>query len=162
MIQFMLTVQENRGIKIFLIHAVLFIFTACSPHVNTAEKLETLTIVTGSGKRVNYRVEIADDDASRRKGLMHRQSLPQDQGMLFDFERSQYIAMWMKNTYIPLDMLFIDKDGFIVNIATDTEPHSTKQISSRGKVMAVLEINAHQVELHGIVVGDRVVHHLFE
>ena len=87
---------------------------------------------------------------------MYRTYMPVNQGMLFDFEYPQKITMWMKNTYIPLDMLFIDNDGVIVSIAANTEPMSTETISSGQEVRAVLEVNANQAETHGIKVGDRV------
>src|SRR4029450_437303 len=92
---------------------------------------QTLEIASKSGVHV-FAVEIADNDAERAKGLMYRKELPEGQGMLFDFHREQEVSFWMQNTYIPLDMVFIRADGRILRIAENTEPLSTKLISSGG------------------------------
>lgn len=92
---------------------------------------------------------------------MFRLDLPADQGMLFDFAKPVPVAMWMKNTYIPLDMIFIGEEGLIVKIAKDTEPHSLEAISSGQPVRAVLEINGGLSDRLGLGVGDRIVHRVF-
>ena len=121
---------------------------------------EQLTILTKSGPfAVN--IEMAVTPAERSKGLMYRTELSPDAGMLFDFGVEQPIYMWMKNTYIPLDMLFIRSDGRVASIATDTVPLSTETISSGVAVKAVLELPAGTVRAKGIAVGDRVEHRLF-
>ncbi len=125
-----------------------------------AASTETLEIATRTGVRV-FAVEIARTDEERRTGLMHRRHLPEGRGMLFDFSPPQEISMWMKNTYISLDMIFIDADGRILRIAEDTEPESTKIISSRGPARAVLEVIAGTARKYGIAPGDRVGHPLF-
>ncbi len=91
--------------------------------------LESLVIVSG-GKRNAFQVEVMRNSEQRAKGLMFRRYLPPDRGMLFDFGASEPVAMWMQNTYIPLDMLFIRKDGTIARIAENTEPLSTRTIPS--------------------------------
>jgi len=89
---------------------------------------------------------------------MHRRHLAPDHGMLFDFGETAPVAMWMRNTYIPLDMLFIRTDGEIANIAHDTVPHSEAVLASNGPVRAVLEVPAGTTRLLGIKAGDRVLH----
>lgn len=123
-------------------------------------RFDPLTIDAG-GKRHNFRVEFAKTDADRARGLMFRQSMPADQGMLFDFERDQMVAMWMRNTFIPLDMIFIFADGRIHRIEHRTEVQSERTISSGVPVRAVLELNAGTAERLGLKPGDRVVHSMF-
>lgn len=126
-----------------------------------AQQLEKLTIVTASGARRTFQVEVMRNDADRARGLMFRRMLPADRGMLFDFERAEDVSMWMQNTYIPLDMLFIRADGVIRKIAANTEPLSTRTIPSGGPVLGVLEINGGEAARRGIKAGDRVEHPLF-
>jgi uncharacterized membrane protein (UPF0127 family) len=118
-----------------------------------AQELQTLTI-SGAGGTHEFSVEIADDPAERAKGLMYRRSLEPDRGMLFDFGTPQPISMWMKNTYIPLDMLFIEADGTVRRIAERTTPHSERSIPSNGPVRYVLEIMGGQADALGIEAGD--------
>ena len=100
---------------------------------------------------------MADTDATRRRGLMYREHMPSDQGMLLDFMGNHNVGIWMKNTYISLDLIFIDAAGRIVYIYPDATPLSTRTISTEQRVRAVLELNAGQIEAHGIQVGDHVV-----
>ena len=93
---------------------------------------------------------------------MYRKELPDGKGMLFDFSPEQQISMWMKNTYISLDMIFIRADGRILRIAENTEPQSTKIISSGGLAKGVLEVIAGTAQKYGIAPGDRVAHPLFK
>ncbi len=123
---------------------------------------EPLTIVTRDGARHRFSVEVARTDAARAQGLMYRRSLPADQGMLFDFERVQPVGMWMRNTYVSLDMLFIRPDGTIARIAQNTEPLSTRTIESGEPVLAVLELLAGTTARLGIRAGDRVEHAMFK
>ena len=108
-----------------------------------------------------FTVEVAVTPASRQRGLMHRRSLAPDAGMLFDYGRATPAAMWMKNTFIPLDMLFIDGDGLILKIAERTVPHSLDMVASDGPARAVLELNAGTAARLGIRTGDRVRHAIF-
>ncbi|MFT0858983.1 DUF192 domain-containing protein [Ancylobacter sp. G4_0304] len=125
-----------------------------------AASFEPLSIDTRGGA-VTFQVEIAQTAAERAKGLMYRSELAPDAGMLFDFDYDQPVYMWMKNTYIPLDMLFIRSDGRIANIAANTEPLSTRTIESGGPVRAVLELPGGTAKARGIAVGDRVRHRMF-
>jgi uncharacterized membrane protein (UPF0127 family) len=127
-----------------------------------AQAFETLSIAMQSGQRQSFRVEVARNDADRAQGLMFRRSMPADQGMLFDFGRVEPVAMWMQNTYLPLDMLFIRADGTIARIAANTEPLSTRTIPSGEPVLAVLELNAGTAAKLGVKPGDRVEHPVFK
>jgi uncharacterized protein len=127
-----------------------------------AQTLEALSIVSQGGQRQTFQVEVARNEADRAQGLMYRRSMPANQGMLFDFGRLEPVAMWMQNTYIPLDMLFIRPDGTIARIATNTEPLSTRTIPSGEPVLAVLELNAGATGRLGIKAGDRIEHPLFK
>jgi uncharacterized membrane protein (UPF0127 family) len=127
-----------------------------------AQAFESLSIVTQGGQRQAFRVEVARNDADRAQGLMFRRAMPADQGMLFDFARIQPVSMWMQNTYLPLDMLFIRPDGTIARIAANTEPLSTRTIPSGEPVLAVLELNAGTAARLGIKPGDRIEHPLFK
>ncbi|MDP1882871.1 MAG: DUF192 domain-containing protein, partial [Bradyrhizobium sp.] len=102
-----------------------------------AASIQPLEIVTRNGVHV-FSVEMATTDKERETGLMYRKELPDGKGMLFDFSPEQQISMWMKNTFIPLDMIFIRADGRILRIAENTEPHSLKIISSGGPAKGVL------------------------
>ncbi len=108
-----------------------------------------------------FQFELAENDRTRAKGLMHRAELAPDRGMLFDFRTDRKVSMWMRNTFIPLDMLFIAKDGEIMTIAENTIPHSERSIPSRVRVRAVLELAAGTVDRLGIETGDRVEHEMF-
>jgi hypothetical protein len=120
-----------------------------------------LTIVS-RGNRHHFRIEVASSRAARMRGLMERRHMDADAGMLFDFVRPMQINMWMKNTFIPLDMLFIDSSGRITGIAANTTPFSTDVIASPEGVQAVLELNAGTASLLNISVGDRVEHDIFQ
>lgn len=123
--------------------------------------LETLTIVSG-GTRHAFQVEVMRTADQRAKGLMFRRYMPPDRGMLFDFGASEPVAMWMQNTYIPLDMLFIRKDGTVARIAENAEPLSTRTIPSGEPVLSVLELNGGVARQLGIKPGDKVEHALFK
>ncbi len=123
--------------------------------------LESLTIVTSSGRHA-FQVEVMRTPDQRARGLMHRQFMPADRGMLFDFKQVEPVAMWMQNTYISLDMLFIRADGTVARIAERAEPLSTRTIPSGEPVLSVLELNAGIAEKLGIKPGDKVEHALFK
>ena len=122
--------------------------------------LEPLEILTPKG-RAKFMVEIADDDQERAQGLMYRKSLASDRGMLFDFKTERSVSFWMRNTYIPLDMIFIRADGRIRSIARNTTPMSDQGVPSGGPVRAVLEIPGGRAAELGVLPGDRVLHRIF-
>lgn len=107
-------------------------------------------------KGKQFAVEIADDDEERARGLMFRESMADDHGMLFVFDEDAPQSFWMKNTFIPLDMLFIDRQGRIVRIAARTTPHSLDSISSGEPVTRVLELRGGEAKARGIQAGDHV------
>ncbi|MFC3677326.1 DUF192 domain-containing protein [Ferrovibrio xuzhouensis] len=119
-----------------------------------------LVIETAKGPQ-HFTVELASNDESRARGLMFRQSMAPDAGMLFDFGQEQMASFWMRNTLIPLDMLFIRADGTILNIHQRAIPHDETGINSDGPVRAVLELNGGTVTRLGIRAGDRVLHAIF-
>lgn len=124
--------------------------------------VDRLTIVTRSGARHDFSLEIANTPEMRSRGLMFRRELAEGRGMLFDFgPREIEVTMWMKNTYIPLDMVFIRADGRIRHIAENTTPLSEATISSGGPVKGVLEVIAGTARRLGIAAGDRVEHPFF-
>ncbi|MEQ9606577.1 MAG: DUF192 domain-containing protein [Kiloniellaceae bacterium] len=123
---------------------------------------DTLSIETADGETHDFTVEIAETPDQRAQGLMFRRQMDADAGMLFLFGRSEERAMWMKNTLIPLDMLFIDETGKIVRIEQRTVPHSLRAIVSGGPVSAVLELNAGTASRLVIKPGDRVRHPAFK
>jgi uncharacterized membrane protein (UPF0127 family) len=125
-----------------------------------AASVQPLEIATKSGVQV-FSVEMAATEDEKTTGLMYRKELAEGRGMLFDFSPEQEVSMWMKNTFIPLDMIFIRADGRILRIAENTEPQSTKIISSGGLAKGVLEVIAGTAKKYGIAPGDRVAHPLF-
>jgi uncharacterized protein len=125
-----------------------------------AQQLQQLEIQSKNGTHV-FGVEMAVTPEEQARGLMFRRELPEKQGMLFDFKREQPTSFWMKNTYVPLDMIFIRADGRILNIAENTMPLSEALVSSSGPVRAVLEVIAGTTRKLGIAAGDRVVHPIF-
>ena len=127
----------------------------------TFDKTE-IAIETAAGERHVFEVELAVRREQFGQGLMFRQEMAEDAGMLFILPRPQTLNMWMKNTYLPLDMLFLNNAGEIVKIAERTVPLSTDRIPSGRPVKGVLEVNAGTAERLGLAVGDRVLHPAFE
>lgn len=123
-------------------------------------RLETVEIATSRG-RARFQVEIAATRAEQARGLMFRKSLAPDRGMLFVYRRPQPAAYWMKNTLIPLDIIFIQPDGRILSIARNARPHDETPLSSGGLVLGVLEIAGGRAAQLGVLPGDRVAHRIF-
>lgn len=140
--------------------ALLMIAAVPAARALTFEKGE-LEIETADGTRHGFTIELATTPGQWSQGLMFRQSLPADAGMLFLYERDKPISMWMKNTFIPLDMLFIDKNGVIIDIAERTVPQSTAIISPGVPARAVLEVNGGTAARLGLRRGDRVIYPAF-
>jgi uncharacterized membrane protein (UPF0127 family) len=133
----------------------LFPWTANADH-----RLEAVTIETASGP-VIIDSEVMRSEVERERGLMMRPYLPDHRGMLFDFGEDRVVEMWMKDTLIPLDMIFFRKDGTIARITVNAEPFSTRILSSGEPVRAVLEINGGYAARFGIKTGDVAHHALF-
>lgn len=116
----------------------------------------SVVVVDTAHGPVRFTVEIAGDKTSRAEGLMHRKHLAKNAGMLFDFHATLFAAFWMKDTELPLDMIFIRPDGRISSIARDMVPFSENEVASKEPIRAVLEINGGRSAALGIVPGDVV------
>lgn len=143
----------TKFIKLFL---AVILLASCSKKSEESK----LTVLTDNGE-VTYMVENAQTVAELEKGLMFRESLPPKAGMIFDLSKVEKVAMWMKNTKIPLDMIFIDKDGTISWIFENAEPESKTLIMPPFPAVAVLEVNAGDVQKNKIKTGDVVRHKFF-
>jgi uncharacterized membrane protein (UPF0127 family) len=142
----------GRFVAAFLIALALSV----PPDSDFAASTGTIVLKTETGDH-NYDIEVATTDQERAIGLMYRRSLPENSGMLFLYDRPQPAAMWMKNTFIPLDIIFIAPDGTVLRIETHTEPFSTRSIYSAGDIVGVLELNAGQADKIGLKRGDKVI-----
>jgi uncharacterized protein len=149
------------GVRLWAALAVIVIVSlAAGGGAARSDGLEALQIVTATGAH-DFQVEIARDDASRARGLMDRRFMPVDHGMLFEFDREAPEAFWMKDTYIPLDMIFISRAGVVTNIAANAEPLSERAIPSGPPCMAVLELNGGAAARIGLKLGDKIRHPFF-
>jgi uncharacterized membrane protein (UPF0127 family) len=122
---------------------------------STALPVERIVIDTATGPQV-FRMEIAADKASQERGLMFRKHMAANAGMLFDFHQPSMVGFWMKDTVLPLDMLFVRPDGTISTIAANAVPYSTNEIRSEESVRVVIEINGGRARALGITPGDLV------
>ncbi len=145
----------------FMVAGIALLPTGLRSQALVSFDKSSLEIETKSGKH-KFTVELAISDRQQAQGLMFRRSMAPNAGMLFDYRKPTRITMWMKNTYIPLDMIFIGADGRIINIAQRTVPHSETTIPSRGRALAVLEVNGGTASRLGIKPGDRVIHPIFK
>lgn len=139
--------------------ALVALFLCLVPLVANADVVfdrAPLTVTTANGKVHTFSVELALDNDQRARGLMFRRTMPKDAGMLFDFGTTRQVMMWMRNTYLPLDMLFIARDGKVMTIHENAVPLSESIIDSRVPVAFVLELNAGVVKRLGIAEGDHV------
>ena len=156
-----------RGVLAFLGLCASLVFLCASPAALAMDapprqgNLERLEIVTASGTH-EFSVEVMRGGPQRERGLMFRRFLPQERGMLFDFATEKPVTMWMKNTYLPLDMIFIGRSGKVVGLAENTEPLSEKIIPSGVPAYGVLEVNAGTAARIGLRIGDSVRHPLFD
>jgi len=121
----------------------------------------TPAIIEGPGLSYNLLIELADSEDERRVGLMHRAELPPDRGMLFRFPSRRPVSMWMRNTFVSLDMLFLNSRGEIIRIEENTVPHSEVSISSVRDASAVLELPAGTAHRLALKQGNYVRHHIF-
>lgn len=115
-----------------------------------------LTIIKKDGEKIELNVQVADTFNARAQGLMFVKELGENEGMLFIFEREEMRKMWMENTYIPLDMLFVNSDKVIFNFKENAKPLSREMIYSVGPALYVVEFNAGFVKRHGIKPGDKI------
>ncbi len=148
-----------RHVIFGLCATVMFALTLPAQAVEPA--LEPLEIVTSTGTH-QFQVEVARTMGERERGLMNRRSMPRDQGMLFDFHIEQTVAMWMKNTYIPLDMVFVARNGRVTAVQRNAVPFSETIIPSGPPAYAVIELNGGAAQEIGLKVGDLVRHPTFK
>lgn len=134
--------------------------TTSQPAVDSPTSTEAVTLNTDHGFFV-INAEVARTPAQREKGLMNRDELPEDRGMLFLWEEPLPVTMWMRNTRLSLDMIFIKPSGVVHRIVSNTVPYSEDLISSRGDVLAVLEVQGGLAERIGLRPGHRIHHHAF-
>jgi uncharacterized membrane protein (UPF0127 family) len=156
---------KKRNLHLFLgwtvvvgiIIYALTVFSGATPR-SPGFAMTMLTIEKANGDRIAYKAELATEPEQQEYGLMYRRELAADRAMLFVYQHPQIITMWMKNTYIPLDMIFFDDNNRIVNIVTNAEPLNLKTLSSVVPALGVIEVNAGDVARHGIRLGDVVTH----
>jgi len=162
----------THGLRAAALAALALLMTACAADAAPAARpapaaakapagFETLEVVTPKG-RTRFFVEIADTDAKRERGLMFRKSLAADRGMLFDFKTPREVAFWMRNTLIPLDIIYIKADGTVLSIARNATPLSEAPIPSGGPTLGVLELAGGRAAEIGLLPGDKVVHRIFK
>jgi uncharacterized membrane protein (UPF0127 family) len=118
---------------------------------------EPLEIIHANGKSTTFMIELALTPSQKQQGLMFRRTMAPDHGMLFDFQENRLVSMWMRNTYLPLDMIFASQSGKITHIHENAIPHDESVITSRGQVRFVLELNAGAVKRFDIRIGDQLV-----
>ncbi|MGV3552709.1 DUF192 domain-containing protein [Rhizobium sp.] len=135
--------------------ALLFLALSSAVALSATFATELLTIRRADGSTHVITVEVAANSEQRAQGLMNRKEMADDAGMLFDFGTTRRVYMWMKNTYLPLDMLFVSEDGSILGITPDTVPMSEAIIDSGERVRFVIELNAGAARKLGLAVGDK-------
>lgn len=118
-------------------------------------------VQTIDGLSAQFEVVTVSKQSDQAQGLMFVRHLPLDQGMVFSYTRNQVLSMWMKNTYVPLDMWFVDSRGQIQKVVSHTEPQSLESIKSDSPVRAVVEVNAGLSALLGVTTGAVISHHVF-
>jgi uncharacterized protein len=152
-----------KRVALIFLACFLWLAGASSGFTENAQisKLEPVTVASSESVTM-FTAEVADTEELRTRGLMFRHFLPEDKAMLFDYQKPRPVAMWMKNTNISLDMLFIREDGTIAAIAENTVPQSLDTISVQEPVRGVLEMAAGTVKRLGLRPNDRVYHRIFK
>lgn len=156
--QFLIGMLSSASATVFVAEIA---FQGAASAQTTSFPVSRLTVETARG-RFAFTVEVADTGARRTQGLQGRRTLAPNAGMLFDFRTPQRVSMWMKDTYLPLDMIFIAANGKVLNIAEKTEPHSLIPVASAGEALAVLEVNGGTAARLGIRPGDQIHHPIFD
>ena len=146
--------------KLCIIFATIFLSSCfAGEHKRSVEDLQ---IIKSDGEVLTYQIELADTADLRAKGLMHRRRMPAEHGMLLAYPEARKVAIWMKNTYIPLDIIYINEGGEITQINTDAVPHDLTSLPSHSDTLGVLELNAGEIRKWNIKVGDKVRHPFFD
>ncbi|PPR79572.1 MAG: hypothetical protein CFH01_00318 [Alphaproteobacteria bacterium MarineAlpha2_Bin1] len=161
------TIFNKISLRLLLVLA--FFNNTSSSYSQELEKQDTIYfnksmvfIFNENNKIAEFTIELVNTKEKRERGLMYRKALNKNAGMLFDFKNSKKVSFWMKNTYIPLDIIFIDRRGYIVKTHENAVPHSIKSIDSEFLVRYVLEINAGLIDKFNINIGDKVVYKIFD
>jgi len=150
---------DRRGL-LGLVIGLLLTVGCAGETLSAPPASQPLDIVTSRGVS-HFVVEFVDTPRSRERGLMYRKSLAPNRGMLFDFKTSREVAFWMKNTYIPLDLIYIQADGRVLSIARNAVPFDETPLPSGGPIRGVLEIPGGRAAQIGVLPGDRVLHRIF-
>ena len=150
-----------RSVAIALLMVIATFQNLHAQQAGTEPGLEPVTLATDGGFVV-INAEVARTSKEKEKGLMNRDSLPEGRGMLFIWDKPGPVTMWMKDTRIPLDMIFILPSGIVHRIVENTEPYSEQFISSHGNVLAVLEVRAGITRKAGLKAGNKVHHSVFD
>jgi uncharacterized membrane protein (UPF0127 family) len=158
-------VTEDETIRSRVAHRAALLFLALAALLpplpaGARMRLDQLWLVTASGEH-RIEIEVAVSEQEKSLGLMFRTTLGAGKGMLFPYDRPQEVTMWMRNTFIPLDMVFIRADGVVHRIEAGAEPMNESLIESKGPVTGVLELDAGSAARLGIVPGSRVRHSHF-
>lgn len=151
----------GRAARVVALFCCVVVLMAVTTALEARMRQDRLTLVTSAGEQA-IEIEVAETPEQKSLGLMFRTSLADGKGMLFPYPVAQEITMWMKNTLIPLDMVFIRADGVVHRIEVRTEPLSETVIASKGPVTAVLELAGGAAERLGLKPGDKVVHAHFK
>jgi uncharacterized membrane protein (UPF0127 family) len=151
-----LVILKSAFLALFFIAAMPVVATVAFSQQAVQFSSEPLTIKTVKGATQNFTVELAVTEDQREYGLMFRKAMPEDHGMLFTFEKTRSVMMWMENTPLPLDMLFLDDAGTITHIHENAVPYSKAIINSGGPVKYVIELNGGAAKKLGLGVGDKV------
>ena len=151
------TIRSGWPLSVFLAVVVVWL----SALEAAAFERSNLTVETSSGTHA-FSIEIAQTSAEQAQGLMFRRTLADDHGMLFIYPDPRRVSFWMQNTFVSLDIIFIDSDGRVLRVEKATEPLSTRSIRSGGPVIGVLEVVAGTAERIGLEPGDRILHPLLE
>ncbi len=147
--------NRGQGLRLTLAGAALSLLPGLS---HAADCRDDTVMLRGGWGEARFTVEVADDNDERAQGLMHRESMPQSAGMLFVYEKPRRARFWMKNTLIPLDMIFADKTGTVRHVHIRAEPLSERLISGGRDIQYVLEINGGLAEALGITPGSQLRH----
>lgn len=157
-----LRIRSRAALGAALLFALLALGFGLAAPLDAKMRADRLWILTAAGREVPIDIEVAEDQQDKALGLMFRTELPDDKGMLFPYDGAREVTMWMRNTYIPLDMVFIRADGVVHRIERSAEPLSERVISSEGPVTAVLELAGGAADRLGLKPGDRVRYPLFK
>jgi len=150
-------IVSAAGQTLWSLHRLLVLVTLLTLLMTACANDPRVEIISPNGTTLaDVQVEIANTDAERETGLMYRQHLDSNAGMLFVFKQPEHLSFWMKNTEIPLDMIFANGNRTVIGIVANAEPFSERQLSVNGDSQYVLEVNGGFVRRHGVAPGDKL------